>query len=190
MTPSPGEVTALLKRVKLGDQAAFHELVPLVYQELRRLAAHYMRGERRGHTLEPTAVVHEVYLRLTGLDHFDWQNRAHFVGVASHLMRRVLVDYARRRLRIKRGSGNRAAIDAARLPASVENTEEILAVDTALKRLAKWSPEQSRIVELRYFGGLSVEETAAVLGVSDRTVKRQWALAKAWLHAELSRPES
>jgi RNA polymerase sigma factor (TIGR02999 family) len=161
--------------------------MPLVYGELRRLAGHYMRGERPGHTLQPTAVIHEAYLRLVGLDRTDWQNRAQFVGVAAQLMRRILVDHARRRLRVKRGgAGQKAPIEAAELLVNMDRPEEALAVDMAVTRLAELNPEQSRVVEMRYFGGMSVEETAVTLGISTRTVKRHWSLAKAWLHAELS----
>jgi RNA polymerase sigma factor (TIGR02999 family) len=186
MKEPPGEVTALLAQVKRGDADAMGKLMPLVYNELRRLAGHYMRGERPGHTLQPTAVVHEAYLRLVGLDRLDWQNRAQFMGVAAQLMRRILINYARQRIADKRGgAGGRADLDVPDV-AAAENPEEMLAVDIAITRLSELSPEQSRVVEMRYFGGMSVEETAEALGISPRTVKRHWALAKAWLHAELS----
>jgi RNA polymerase sigma factor (TIGR02999 family) len=186
MDEQPGDVTALLARVKLGDQDALGKLMPLVYDELRRLAGHYMRGERPEHTLQPTAVVHEAYVRMVGLDRLDWQNRSQFMGVAAQFMRRILINYARDRVAAKRGgTGARAQLDPANLAAG-ENPEEILAVDMAVARLAELNPEQSRVAEMRYFGGMSVEETAEVLGISPRTVKRHWALAKAWLHAELS----
>jgi RNA polymerase sigma-70 factor (ECF subfamily) len=182
----PGEVTALLAQVKRGDKEAYGRLMPLVYGELRRLAGHYMRGESPGHTLQPTAVVHEAYLRLVGLDRLDWQNRAQFMGVAAQMMRRILVDHARQRVAAKRvGSGGRADVDVLHM-ARVENPEETLAVDMAVERLRELDPRQSQVVEMRYFGGLSVEETSEALGISTRTVKRHWALAKAWLHAELS----
>jgi len=177
-----GEVTLLLARVKGGDQSAMGRLIPLVYKELRRLAGHYLKDERIGHTLQPTALVHEAYLRLAGQDRADWQNRAQFMGVAAQLMRRILVDYARQRAAAKRAPG---AVDF-ELGATSDNTEEVLVVDEALGRLAALDPQQGRVVEMRYFGGLSVEETAEALGVSPRTVKRDWAMAKAWLRSELS----
>jgi RNA polymerase sigma factor (TIGR02999 family) len=162
------------------------KLMPLVYAELRRLAGHYMRGERTGHTLQPTAVVHEAYLRLTGLDHLDWQNRAQFMGVAAQVMRRILLNYARQRVASKRGGkGLRTEFEVPDM-ATGEKAEEILAVDMAITRLSELNAEQSRVVEMRYFGGMSVEETAEALNISTRSVKRHWALAKAWLHAELS----
>ena len=186
MNERSGEVTALLAKVKRGDQEALGKLMPLVYRELRRLAGHYMRGERPGHTLQPTAVVHEAYLRLAGLDHLDWQNRAQFMGVAAQMMRRILLNYARQRVASKRG-GNDLRTEFG-LPdiATGEKAEEILAVDMAVTRLSELNAEQSRVVEMRYFGGMSVEETAEALNISPRSVKRHWALAKAWLHAELS----
>ena len=188
MNERSGEVTALLARVKRGDQDAMSKLMPLVYRELRRLAGHYMRGERLGHTLQPTAVVHEAYLRLTGLDHLDWQNRAQFMGVAAQMMRRILLNYARQRVASKRaGVGARVEFAEPEV-ATGQKAEEILAVDMAVRRLSELNAEQSRVVEMRYFGGMSVEETAEALNISPRSVKRHWALAKAWLHAELSGP--
>lgn len=180
---SPGEVTVLLARVKSGDQDAVAELIPLVYRELRRLAGHFMRGERPGHTLEPTALVHEAYLRLVEQDEANWQNRAQFMAIAAQIMRRILLEYARRRRAAKR-----TAPEVATPADGVEAVpwEEVLAVDQALERLQQLSPQQAQVAELRYFGGLSVEETAEVLSVSPRTVKRDWAAAKAWLHAHLS----
>jgi RNA polymerase sigma factor (TIGR02999 family) len=186
MNEPPGEVTALLAQVKCGDQEAMGKLMPLVYRELRRLAGHYMRGERPGHTLEPTAVVHEAYLRLTGLDHLDWQNRAQFMGVAAQMMRRILLNYARQRMASKRGGPRIKTEFEAPDIATGEKAEEILAVDMAVTRLSELNAEQSRVVEMRYFGGMSVEETAEALNISTRSVKRHWALAKAWLHTELS----
>ncbi len=180
MEPTPGEVTLLLAEVKHGSQEALAKLIPLVYKELRRLAGHYMREERIGHTLQPTALVHEAYLRLVGQNRVDWQNRAHFMAVAAQMMRRILVNYALQRQAGKRTPGK----------ANVEwfdrDFEEIAAVDEALRRLSELDPQQGRVVEMRYFGGLTVEETAEVLGVSPRTVKRDWATAKVWLHRELS----
>jgi RNA polymerase sigma factor (TIGR02999 family) len=186
MNEPSGEVTALLALVKRGDQDAMAKLMPLVYRELRRLAGYYMRGERPGHTLQPTAVVHEAYLRLTGLDHLDWQNRAQFMGVAAQMMRRILLNYARQRVASKRGGPRVKTNFEEPGIATGEKAEEILAVDMAVTRLSELNTEQSRVVEMRYFGGMSVEETAEALNISPRSVKRHWALAKAWLHAELS----
>ena len=187
MERQPGEVTLLLAEAKRGDKAALGRLIPLVYKELRRLAGHYLRDERIGHTLQPTALVHEAYLRLVGQDRADWQNRAQFMGVAAQLMRRILVDYARQRVAAKRGGGA-IKIDDERFDvgASTEQSEELLAVNEAVERLTELDPQQAQIVEMRYFGGLSVEETAEALGISPRTVKRDWAMALAWLRAELS----
>lgn len=180
---SPGDVTVLLARVKGGDQDAVAELIPLVYRELRRLAGHFMRRERPGHTLEPTALVHEAYLRLVDQDQANWQNRAQFMAIAAQIMRRILLEYARRRRAAKRTAPELASPGEA---AETVRWEEVLAVDQALERLQQLSPQQAQIAELRYFGGLSVEESAEVLSVSPRTVKRDWAAAKAWLHAHLS----
>jgi RNA polymerase sigma factor (TIGR02999 family) len=179
----PAAVTVLLTRVKNGDQNALAELMPLVYKELRRLAGHFMREERTGHTLQPTALVHEAYLCLVGQDRANWQNRAQFMAIAAQIMRRILLQYARRRAASKRvapypGKPGRFA--------GAGRWEEILAVDEALMRLNDLAPQQARIAEMRYFGGLSVEEAAEALGTSPRTVKRDWAVAKGWLHAELS----
>jgi RNA polymerase sigma factor (TIGR02999 family) len=181
--PSPGEVTILLARIKSGDQDALAELIPLVYKELRRLAGHFLRQEREGHTLQPTALVHEAYLCLAGQDRANWQNRAQFMAIAAQIMRRILLQYARRR-----SAGKRVAPEPEKpsLRAGFGKWEEILAVDEALNRLNRLAPQQARIAEMRYFGGLSVEEAAEALSVSPRTVKRDWAVAKGWLRAELS----
>ncbi len=184
MPDNPGDVTALLEEARLGREDAILRLLPLVYRELRRIAGQQMRRERAGHTLQPTALVHEAFLRLVDQDHVDWQNRAHFFGVAGQLMRRLLVDYARRRFAAKRGIP--VTLQEAILPGGVDKTEEILAVDQVLGRLAELDPRQARIVELRYFGGLSIEETADAMGVAGRTVKRDWAMAKAWMRQQLS----
>jgi RNA polymerase sigma-70 factor, ECF subfamily len=178
----PGDVTLLLTRMKDGDEAALAQLVPLVYKELRRLAGHFLRRERVGHTLEPTALVHEAYLCMVGQDRANWQNRAQFMAVASEIMRRILLQYARRR-----SAGKRIAPEenpAAR--ATAEKWDEILAVDQALTQLSALAPRQARIAELRYFGGLSVDEAADALQIAPRTVKRDWDLAKGWLRAQLS----
>lgn len=190
VSDSPGEVTLLLNELKLGNRDALGRLIPLVYRELRRLADHYLRAERVGHTIQPTALVHEVYLRLVAQDHPDWKNRAHFLAVAAQAMRRILVDYARARLTAKR-AGNAVMTGLDRFePGDELPLDEILVVDEALGRLAEFAPQQTRIVELRYFAGLTVEETAEAVGISPRTVKRDWAIASAWLRAELSqRPD-
>jgi RNA polymerase sigma-70 factor (ECF subfamily) len=186
-----GEITLLLAEMKRGNSDAFAKLMPLVYREMRRLAAHYMRDERAGHTLQPTALIHEAYLRLVGQDRADWQNRAQFMGVAAQIMRRILVDHARARAAAKR-AGTPAALNDARLNQgpNIGQAEEILAVDEALARLGQLDPQQARVVELRYFGGLSEEETAEAMGISARTVKRDWAMAKAWLRTQLDTRES
>jgi len=190
MADPPGEVTALLGEMRLGRKDALTRLIPLVYKELRRLASHYMRDERVNHTLQPTALVHEAFLRLVGQERTDWQNRAQFIGVAAQLMRRILVDHARRRAAAKRAGAPVALEGARRKPgAKTVQTEEILAVDEVLARLARLDPQQARVAELRYFGGLSVEETAEVMGISGRTVKRDWAMARAWMRAQLSEEE-
>jgi RNA polymerase sigma-70 factor, ECF subfamily len=187
MAASQGEVTVLLDELRRGDKDALSRLIPLIYQELRRLAAYYLRAERVGHTLQPTALVHEAYLRLAGESRAAWRNRGQFFGVAAQLMRRILVDYARGRATAKRAR-NAASVDLDQLTApGAVHPVEILTVDEALDRLATLDAQQARIVELRYFAGLTVEETAEALGISTRTVKRDWAVASAWLRRELSR---
>jgi len=180
-------ITLLLAEAKLGNQEALARLTPLVYAELRRLAGHYMRNERPGHTLQGTALVHEAWLRLAGQKQMEWQSRAHFLGVAAQSMRRILVDYARQRVTAKRG-GEVVKVDEERFNAGagMERPEDVMAVDEALERLAAFDAQQCRVVEMRYFAGMTVEETAEALGLSPRTVKREWAMAKAWLSAELS----
>jgi len=166
------------------DATARDRLVPIVYEELRRLAHHYMRNEREGHTLQTTALVNEVYLRLAGIDGMRWRDRAHFFAMAATLMRRVLVDYARQRGRDKRGGGiSVTSLDENGIAA--QPAVDIVALDAALERLAAVDPQQSRVVELRFFAGLSVKETAEALGISPATVKRDWATAKLWLYTEL-----
>jgi RNA polymerase sigma factor (TIGR02999 family) len=167
------------------DPAARGRLVPIVYEELRRLAHHYMRNEREGHTLQTTALVNELYLRLAGIDGLRWRDRAHFFAMAATLMRRVLVDYARQRARDKRGAG----LSVTSLDDNVTAPQrgvDVVALDEALERLAAVDPQQSRVVELRFFAGLSVKETAEALGISPATVKRDWATAKLWLYNELA----
>ena len=178
MTTAAGEVTLLLSQLKRGDQDALARLVPLVYKELRRLAGHYMRGERAGHTLQPTALVNEVYLRMVGQTRTDWQSRAHFIAVAAQMMRRILVNYALQRKAGKRTAPNPAGLELPDRGVAEYDFDRLLAVDDALKRLSELDPQQGRIVELRYFGGLTVGETAEALGVSPRTVRREWVTAR------------
>lgn len=181
-----GDITALLAEVKQGRRDALDRLLAVVYAELRRIARNQMRREREGHTLQPTALVHEAFLRLVGQDRAAWENRAQFFGVAAQLMRRLLVDHARRRRAAKRAIP--ITLDEALLqPGSASVPfEEILAVDQTLARLARLDARQASVVEMRYFGGLSVEETAEVLGVAERTVKLDWAMAKSWMKSQLS----
>ena len=186
MTASPREVTQLLVAWSDGDAAARDELMPLVYEELRRLAHRYMGRERTGHTLQTSALVNEAYLRLIDQSRVKWQNRAHFFGIAAQMMRRILVDYARSRGYAKRGGDARqVSLDEAAV-VSEERATEVVALDDALKCLAEIDVRKSQIVELRFFGGLSIEETAEVLAVSPGTVMRDWTLAKAWLRREMT----
>lgn len=179
------EVTILLNKLGDGDQNAAAQLVPLVYKELRRMASQYLRQERPGHTLQATALVHEAYIKLAGQRDAKWQNRAHFFGVASQLMRRILVDYARAQQRGKRGGKQqRVSLDESLL-VSADRTDELLEVNEALAKLEAMDARQARIVELRYFGGLTTEETAEVLHISSKTVLREWSMAKAWLYGSL-----
>jgi RNA polymerase sigma factor (TIGR02999 family) len=182
--PDPGNVTRLLNAWSCGEKGAFEELVPFVYRELRKLAASHLRRERPDHTLQPTALVHEAYLRLIQQDHIDIASRAHFFAIASHLIREILVNHALRRKAAKRGHGNKVALDQAEMPAP-EPEVDLLALNQALEKLAALDPRQCRIVEMRFFGGLTENEIAAVLGVSPITVKREWRTARAMLHSEL-----
>jgi len=185
MRSDPGEVTQLLFELKAGNRAAEERLLPLIYKELRRIAAARLRGESPQHSLQPTALVHEAYIRLTHLRELDWQSRSHFFAVSATVMRQVLVDHARANLAAKRGCGyTEITLTDGFFPAP-QKAPEILALDEALDRLAKMDERQSKIVELRFFAGLSEEETGHVLGVSVRTVKRDWRSAKAWLYSEL-----
>ena len=185
MAPSSGDVTKLLLAWSDGDPVALEGLLAVVYAELRQIAARYLNRERPGHVLQPTALVHEAYLKLIDQDRVHWQNRAQFFGVAAQLMRRVLVDHARMRQADKRGGG------ATMLPlddaagASAPPSVDVIAVDRALTRLTAAYPAQGRLVELRYFGGLTIEETSEVLGLSPATIKRQWTVARAWLYRDL-----
>jgi RNA polymerase sigma-70 factor, ECF subfamily len=182
---SSAAVTRLLNDLSAGRREAMEELLPLVYTDLRQRARRYMRRERAGHTLQPTALVHEAFLKLVKERDANWQNRGHFLAIASKAMRRILVDHARTHGRAKRGGGQvveqlgdeALAVDSDRI--------DLVALDVALTRLAERDPQQGRVVELRYFGGLSIEETAEALGVSPATVKREWAMARSWLFAEL-----
>lgn len=185
-TPSPPEVTQLLLAWSDGDQTAFEKLTPLVYAELHRLARGYMQRENPGHLLQTTALVNEAYLRLVDWQDLRWQNRAHFFAIAAQLMRRILVDFARSRHRAKRGGAARQVEFEEAAVVSTERDADFIALDDALESLAAIDSRKSRIVELRFFGGLSVEETAEVLELSPRTVMREWNLARAWLHRELS----
>ena len=181
------ELTQLLIDWNNGDQSAFDRLMPLIDEELRRLAHRYMSRERAGHTLQTTALVNEAFVRLVNRKNVNWQNRAHFYGIAAQLMRTILVDHARSHACAKRGGGAlKLELDVA-LVMSQKKASEVIALDDALKELARLDPQQSRIVELRFFGGLTVEETAEVLQLSPATIKREWSTAKAWLYHELSK---
>jgi len=186
MTQTPENVTQLLIGWSKGDKEALDKLLPLVYNELHRQAAAYLRRERAGHTLQTTALIHEAYVRLVDQKNVHWQNRAHFFGIAAQLMRRILVDHARTKKRVKRGGSDiRVSLSEVTIKAAARDLD-IVALDEALERLALIDEQQSRIVELRFFSGLTVEETAEVLGISPATVKRDWSMAKAWLHREIS----
>ena len=188
MTPTPArDVTELLRAWNAGDQGAFDALVPIVYSELKRLAERYMRRQDVGHTLHATALVHEAYIRLAGQERPDLASRSQFFGVAGKVMRSVLVDHARGRLRDKRGGGATVvSLGAASDSVGGGQDVDVLELDEALTRLAEFDPDKSRLVELRYFTGLTIEETAEVLGVSPATVKREWVAARAWLRRELT----
>jgi RNA polymerase sigma factor (TIGR02999 family) len=186
MASPAGDVTLLLERLKSGDREAGERLMPLVYAELRRLAAAQMRFETPGHTLQPTALVHEAYLRMVRIREIDWHGRSHFYAVAAQIMRRILVDHARSRGAAKRG-GPQAPLPLDEALAYAEaKSARLLDLDEALNRLEQLDPRKSKVVELRFFGGLNEDEIGAVLGISARTVKRDWSLARAWLAAELA----
>jgi RNA polymerase sigma-70 factor (ECF subfamily) len=184
MDDDSGQVTQLLKAMHAGDTRAAENLLPLVYAELHRLAKGYMRRERPDHTLQATALINEAYLRLVGED-IDWNSRAHFIGLAANVMRRVLVDYARAHNAEQRGGGLQRVEMQDELAISAEQLDEVEHLDEALKKLEKENPRQARVVELRYFGGLSVEQIGALLQIAPRSVKRDWALARIWLFREL-----
>lgn len=184
-----GDITALLKAWSDGDQAALEQLTPIVYKELHRLAGRYMKGERPGHSLQTTALVNEAYMRLVDYKRMEWQNRAHFFAVSAQLIRRILVEHARRR-NLKRGAGFRhISLDEIAVTGSGRSAD-LVALDDAMKALARMDPRKERVVEMRFFGGLSVEETAEVLKVSSVTVMRDWSTAKAWLYRELGGKDS
>jgi RNA polymerase sigma factor (TIGR02999 family) len=189
MNPA-AQVTLLLADLKKGDAQALDRLIPIVYDELRRLAAHYLRDESAAATLQPTALVHDAYLRLVAQDMPDWESRSHFFGVAAHLMRQILVDHARKHRSQKRGGGQApVALDEV-VAVSPMKSDDIVALDEALSALAKVDERKCKVIELRFFGGLSVEETARALNVSVGTIGREQRLAEAWLHRELSRDGS
>ncbi len=188
MSESAGEITALLKQAADGDQDARERFLGLVYGQLRRLAGHYMRGERGDHTLQPTALVHEVYLRLFGQDLIDWKNHSHFVCGAASAMRRVLVDHARKRASAKRGGDvNQVSLEESAMAVSDETPEILLALEDSLRELEKVDPRQARVVELLYFTGSTQGEAAQALGLSEITVRREWRLARAWLRGRMRR---
>ena len=187
--PGGADITRLLREWRGGNAEALQRLIPLVYAELHALASRYLSHERQDHTLQTTALVNEAYLKLANQRDVDWQNRAHFFGIAAQLMRRILVDHARRDRRIKRGGGAPVIplddLDPASAPPPV-NAADAYDLDRALTRLESLDPQQGRVVELRYFGGMTIEETAEVLGLSPATVKREWSVARAWLYREIT----
>lgn len=185
MEASPNEVTALLTRLSSGDKGAIERLMPLVYRELHRRANQYMRQERADHTLQPTALVHEVYLKLVQQREATFKNRAHFYAIAAQLMRRILTDHARARLSAKRGGGYEEGLVTEPLQLRTDHPAGLLAVNDALRELSVLDSRQEKVVEMRFFGGLTAEETAEVLGVSTRTVEREWSMARAWLYTRL-----
>ena len=182
---SSRDATQKLLDWRSGRQEALDQLMPLVYAELHRLAERYLRRERRDHTLQPTALVHEAYLQLVDQANIRWENRAHFFGIAAHLMRQILVQHARSHQRLKRGGGERKLSLDDTVGLSNDRDVDVIALDDALTSLAGISPQQSQIIELRFFGGLTIEETAEVLGVSPMTVKNKWNLARAWLYSQM-----
>jgi RNA polymerase sigma-70 factor (ECF subfamily) len=184
---SSHEITALLAELKKGNKQAEEQLIPLVYKELHRLSRHYMRGEKQGHTLQASALVNEVYMRLAGEHNVDWKNRAHFFGTAANIMRRILVDHARTRDAGKRGgSAEKVSLENAFVYTDAQSWQ-VVAIHEALNKLAEWDQRQCRIVEMRFFAGLNVEETAEAMGISPTTVKREFQMAKAWLYGALSK---
>ena len=182
------QITQLLKKWSEGNQEVLDKLMPLVYEELRRQASRYLRRERANHTLQTTALIHEAYLKLIDQNQVEWQNRTHFFAIAAQAMRRILVDYARERNRDKRGgAAENLPLEEAAFVVSQEKAVDLVALDEALTRLAKFDERQARVVELRYFSGLSIDETAEILGISNVTVRRDWNMAKAWLHQQITK---
>ncbi len=185
---SPSEITQMLMELTDGNQDVVNHILPHIYDELRRLAGSYLRKERSDHTLQPTALVHEAYMKLIDQRHVKWQNRAHFFGIAAQVMRRILMDHARKHLANKRGGdAEKLPLEEEILVVSHDKSADLVALDDALLELAKFDPQKAKVVELRYFGGLSIEETAEVIGISVPTVNRHWRMAKAWLYSELAR---
>jgi len=187
LNPELGEITQLLANMKLGNADAEARLISLLYRDLRRVAGSHMRNERADHSLQPTALVHEAYLRLRKVHSIDWQSRSHFLAVAAHTMRQILVDHARAKHAGKRGlEWNQVSIEVGELSAAPESIVNIVELDEALGRLETFDQRQAKVVEMRFLGGLSEDEIGAQLGISERTVKREWRIAKAWLYHELS----
>lgn len=184
-TPGQHEITELLEQWSDGNQTALDKLYPLVYEELRRLARSYMRRERKGHTLQTTALINEAYVRMVGQKNVRWRNRTHFFAISAQIMRRILVDHARRYLYNKRGGGARQVSLDETMIVAADRSEEVIMLDEALSNLARMDPRRSRVVELRYFAGLNNEEIASVLNISENTVMRDWNLARAWLYQQL-----
>ena len=189
MNSSAGNVTTLLRELREGDRSAEARLLDLVYPELQRIARRFMRGERAGHSLQPTALVNEAYLQLASQQDKAWANRSHFYAVAAQLMRRLLVDYARQRNAVKRGGLHHKVELTDTIAITDDGLDELLDIDEALKKLSEFNPRGSHVVVLRFFGGMTEAEIAEVLGVAERTVKRDWNVAKAWLHGELTRTD-
>jgi RNA polymerase sigma factor (TIGR02999 family) len=186
-TSAQSDITKLLIDLSDGDRSALDKLIPLIYSELRLMAARYLRREPAPHTLQTTALVHEAYLKLVDQKKVRWQNRSHFFAIAAQSMRRILIDHARNRLSAKRGGNEqKIALDGGAIDISAERAASLVALDEALERLSRIDPQKSRIVELRFFGGLSIEETAQALGIGTATVIRQWRVAKAWLYKEVT----
>jgi RNA polymerase sigma factor (TIGR02999 family) len=186
--PESNEITVMLRKWSEGSQEALNDLLPLVYDELHKRARQYLRRERSDHTLQPTALIHEAYLKLAGQNNMTWQDRSHFFAISANVMRRILVDHARAKHRDKRGGDDiKIPLEEAALVINKEKDVNLIALDEALNRLAALDEQQSRIVELRYFSGLSLEETAEALSISRSTAARDWAMAKAWLHRELTK---
>ena len=184
---APNEITGMLLEPTNGNHEIVDRILPHIYDELKRLASSYLRRERPDHTLQPTALVHEAYMKLIDQNRVQWQNRAHFFGIAAQVMRRILLDHARKHQAGKRGGeAEKLPLEEEILVVSHDRSSELIALDDALAALAEFDPQKAKIVELRYFGGLSIEETAEVLGVSVPTVNRQWRMAKAWLFSQLS----